>query len=146
MVAAEPALLMALFLAIYLKALNGNSGALATQECGVLVNSTLKSPGYPSTYPADMHCEYSVPIPPGGPIGIYFVDFDVEFDSSCRYDFVKIVNDQNHTFGEYCGRRTGQTVAVYGNFALITFQTDSSVEERGFFFQFKTVSAGLYSY
>ena len=29
--AAEPALLMALFLAIYLKALNGNSGALATQ-------------------------------------------------------------------------------------------------------------------
>ena len=31
MVAAEPALLMALFLAIYLKALNGNSGGLATQ-------------------------------------------------------------------------------------------------------------------
>ena len=31
MVAAEPALLMALFLAIYLKALNENSGALATQ-------------------------------------------------------------------------------------------------------------------
>ena len=31
MVAAEPVLLMALFLAIYLKALNGNSGALATQ-------------------------------------------------------------------------------------------------------------------
>ena len=31
MVAAEPSLLMALFLAIYLKELNGNSGALATQ-------------------------------------------------------------------------------------------------------------------
>ena len=31
MVAAKPALLMALYLAIYLKALNGNSGALATQ-------------------------------------------------------------------------------------------------------------------
>ena len=31
MVAAEPVLLMALFLAIYLKALIGNSGALATQ-------------------------------------------------------------------------------------------------------------------
>ncbi|RMX45890.1 hypothetical protein pdam_00015052 [Pocillopora damicornis] len=86
MVAAEPALLMALFLAIYLKALNGNSGALATQECGVLVNSTLKSPGYPFTYPADMDCEYSVLIPPGGPMGIYFVDFDVEFHPSCRQD------------------------------------------------------------
>ena len=46
----------------------------------------MKSPGYPSTYPADMDCEYSVPIPPGGPMGIYFVDFDVEFHSSCRQD------------------------------------------------------------
>ena len=29
---------------------------------------------------------YSVPIPPGGPMGIYFVDFDVEFHPSCRQD------------------------------------------------------------
>ena len=64
----------------------------------------------------------------------------------CSYDFVKIVNDQNYTFGEYCGRRTGETVAVYGNFALITFHSDPSVEKRGFFFHFKTVSPGLYSY
>ena len=62
------------------------------------------------------------------------------------YDIVKIANDQNYILGEYCGRRTGQTVAVYGNFAFITFQTDSSVEKRGFVFHFKTVSAGLYSY
>ncbi|CAH3144974.1 unnamed protein product, partial [Pocillopora meandrina] len=113
------------------------------KECGVLVNSTLKSPGYPSTYPADMDCEYSVPIPPGGPMGIYFVDFDKIFDQyflHCRYDFVKIVNDQNYTFGKYCGRRTGQTVAVYGNFAFITFHSDPSVEKRGFFFHFQTVS------
>ena len=61
------------------------------------------------------------------------------------FDIVKIANDQNYTLGEYCGRRTGQTVAVYGNFALITFQTDYSVEKRGFFFRFKTVPAGLYS-
>ena len=57
-----------------------------------------------------------------------------------------LVNDQNYTFGEYCGRRTGQTVAVYGKFALITFHSDPSVEKRGFFFHFKTVSPGLYSY
>ena len=33
-----------------------------------------------------MDCEYSVPIPPGGPMGIYFVDFDVQFHPSCRQD------------------------------------------------------------
>lgn len=141
MVVMEPVLLMALFLVICLKAFNGNSGALATQECGVLVNSTLKSRGYPFTYPADMDCEYSVPIPPGGPMEIYFVDFDVEFHPSCSYDFVKIGNDQNYTFGKYCGRRTGQTVVVYGNFALVTFHSDFVVKKRGFFFRFKTVLA-----
>ncbi|XP_066025658.1 uncharacterized protein [Pocillopora verrucosa] len=62
-------------------------------------------------------------------------------DEMASYDVVKIANDQNYTFGEYCGWRTGETVAVYGNFALITFQTDSSVGKRGFFFRFKTVPA-----
>ena len=33
-----------------------------------------------------MDCEYSVPIPPGGPMGIYFVDFDVQFHPSCMQD------------------------------------------------------------
>ncbi|CAH3145006.1 unnamed protein product, partial [Pocillopora meandrina] len=120
---------------------------IISSECGVLVNSTLKSPGYPVGYPANMDCGYSVPIPPGGPMRIHFVDFDLELQSSCRqdsplchdYDFVKIANDQNYTFGEYCGRRTGQTVAVYGNFVFITFHSDPYVEKRGFFFHFKTV-------
>ena len=61
------------------------------------------------------------------------------------YDFVKIGNDQNYTFGKYCGRRTGQTVVVYGNFALVTFHSDFIVNKRGFFFRFKTVLTGLYS-
>ena len=59
---------------------------------------------------------------------------------------MKIDNDQNDNFGKYCGQRTGEIVAVHGNFALITFHSDPSVEKRGFFFHFKTVSLGLYSY
>ena len=59
---------------------------IISSECGVLVNSTLKSPGYPFSYPANMDCEYSVPIPPGGPMRIHFVDFDVEYHSSCRQE------------------------------------------------------------
>lgn len=58
---------------------------------------------------------------------------------------MKIGNDQNYTFGKYCGRRTGQTVVVYGNFALVTFHSDFIVNKRGFFFRFKTVLTGLYS-
>ncbi|PFX16453.1 Carboxypeptidase N subunit 2 [Stylophora pistillata] len=75
---------MALLVGIFVLVLNGNSGALATQGCGILVKNALKSPGYPSNYPNDMDCEYSVPISHGGPLGIYFDDFDLEFESSCR--------------------------------------------------------------
>ncbi|PFX30694.1 hypothetical protein AWC38_SpisGene4467 [Stylophora pistillata] len=68
---------------------------------------------------------------------ISFVDFDVG-PPSCRYDFVKIANDRNYSFGKYCGPRTGQTVVVDGNYALITFRSNSRVKKRGFFFRFKT--------
>lgn len=51
-----------------------------------MVQNTLKSPGYPSNYPNNMDCEYSVPISHGGPMGIYFDDFDLEFEFSCRWD------------------------------------------------------------
>lgn len=44
----------------------------------MLVDNTLRSPGYPSNHPKNVGCEYSVSFPNGGPMGIYFVDFDVE--------------------------------------------------------------------
>lgn len=44
----------------------------------MLVDNTLRSPGYPSNHPKNVGCEYSVSFPNGGLMGIYFVDFDVE--------------------------------------------------------------------
>lgn len=53
----------------------------------MLVDITLRSPGYPSNHPKNVDCEYSVSIPNGGPMGIYFEDFDVEGDRhSWRWD------------------------------------------------------------
>ena len=73
----------------------------------------MKSPGYPSTYPADMDCEYSVPIPPGGPMGIYFVDFDVEFHSSCRQD-----SPLCHELNIFHFRQPVQELCVHYNYVL----------------------------
>ncbi|PFX30693.1 Neuropilin-2 [Stylophora pistillata] len=85
-----------------------------------------------------MNCKYSVPIPHGKLMVISFVEFKVG-RTPCRYDFVNIVNDQKYNFGKYCGWWNRQTVVVDGNYALITFRSDSRVEHKGFFFRFKTV-------
>jgi len=52
--------------------------AFVLLECGSLVNSSLKSPGYPNNYPKDTHCVYSVPVPYGMALNISFTDFELD--------------------------------------------------------------------
>ena len=58
---------------------------------------------------------------------------------------MKITNEKNKTFGVYCGYHANQQVIVTGDYAIITFHSDYSVEERGFLILFKTVPISKYS-
>jgi len=52
--------------------------------CGSIVNNSLTSPGYPSNYPSNMDCNYSLPIPKGTHMKISFPVVDLEGEwSSC---------------------------------------------------------------
>lgn len=52
--------------------------------CGSVVNNSLTSPGYPYNYPSNMDCNYSLPIPKGTYMEIFFDDFNLEDDgTSC---------------------------------------------------------------
>ena len=53
-------------------------------ECGSLVNNSIKSPGYPNSYPNNIDCVYYVPIPYGMAMLIYFNDFELQHHWSCR--------------------------------------------------------------
>ncbi|XP_078384784.1 uncharacterized protein LOC144667259 [Oculina patagonica] len=106
------------------------------KDCGSVVNNTLTSPGYPDNYPSDMDCNYSVPIPQGMAIKITFHEFDVEYDSSCNFDYLKITNENGEPFGVFCGKQYGMDVIVIGNYALLTFHSDSNVQGRGFVLSF----------
>ena len=53
-------------------------------ECGSVVNNTLASPGYPNSYPGNIHCVYKVSIPHGKMLKIEFEQFELEQDDSCR--------------------------------------------------------------
>ena len=46
---------------------------------------------------------------------------------------MRIVDDENRALGTYCGRElSGKVVLVNGNYALITFRSDSSQQYSGF--------------
>ena len=60
-------------------------------------------------------------------------------------DYVKITNENNKTLGLYCGYRANQKVVVTGGYAVITFHSDYSVEDKGFLFLFTTVPISKYS-
>ena len=47
--------------------------------CGLLVNNSLTSPGYPNPSPESINCVYTVSIPYDKAMEIYFEDFDVGY-------------------------------------------------------------------
>ncbi|XP_022808840.1 uncharacterized protein LOC111345822 isoform X1 [Stylophora pistillata] len=121
------------------------TNAFNSPGCETIVNSTLKSPGYPSDYPSDMYCVYSVPIPKNSALIITFEYFHLEkVDGlSCtQADYVQIKASTGQTLGTYCGEWTGKTVTSIGEYALITFQSDSMFQERGFLMNFWTAPIG----
>ena len=52
------------------------------------------------------------------------------------YDYLKITNDKNHTFGEYCGFKDGFHVIVTGDYVVLKFHSDSSVTRPGYLLSF----------
>jgi len=111
-------------------------------SCGSVAFDSLKSPGYQNNYPSSIDCLYSVPIPQDWQLNVYFHDFQLQEDnSSCNHDYLMILNEKKETFGVYCGLKTGKTVFVSGNYAVIKFHSDDSVEERGFLILFTTAPA-----
>jgi len=55
---------------------------------------------------------------------------------------VKITNEQNQTFGTFCGNHTGQVVYVSGQYAVVTFHSDSIFSGKGYRLKFSSVSQG----
>ncbi|CAH3144932.1 unnamed protein product, partial [Porites evermanni] len=101
--------------------------------CGSVINNTLTSPGFPRQYPNNMHCVYNVSIPSGKALKFNFTTFSLELESKCRWDYLRIVDDNNRTLGTYCGSElSGKVVLVNGNYASITFHSDGSVQFPGF--------------
>lgn len=67
----------------------------------------------------------------------------IKYSLFCRFDFLKVANEDNDNFGKHCGVKTGQTVLVFGDHAILTFHSDNHVEDRGFLLFFTAIPHGI---
>ena len=89
------------------------------------------SPNYPEAYPHNSDCEWLLDTTPGNNVNLYFTDFYVEFNSACRYDFVKVYDGPNMTYpllGTFCGYDIPEPVRSTSNQMFVHFTSDASLE------------------
>ena len=63
-------------------------------------------------------------------------------DCVCRFDFLKITNENNEVPGLHCGQKNGFEVLVSGEVVLMTFHSDTTYEREGFLLHFTPIPHG----
>jgi hypothetical protein len=55
-------------------------------------NGTLTSPNYPNRYPDYLDCEWTLMVEGNGTrmVNLTFLDFGLEFSSTCYYDYLEV--------------------------------------------------------
>uniref|UniRef100_A0A3B5MAN4 CUB domain-containing protein n=1 Tax=Xiphophorus couchianus TaxID=32473 RepID=A0A3B5MAN4_9TELE len=98
---------------------------------------SLESPNFPDPYPTDTKRNWTLSVPDGFRITLFFSHFDLEPSYLCEYDFVKVEAD-GEALAFFCGREETDTEAVPAqrvitsprNSLTVQFVSDFSNEER----------------
>ncbi|XP_034999562.2 adhesion G-protein coupled receptor G6 isoform X1 [Hippoglossus stenolepis] len=102
----------------------------------------ITSPCYPQKYPNSQACKWIMQAPAGFIIQLSFLDFEMEEAPGCIYDQV-VVNTGN-TDVKFCGlTANGLTLNSTGNVMELSFNSDFSVQKKGFSVSFRHVAVAL---
>ncbi|XP_070205410.1 uncharacterized protein [Littorina saxatilis] len=106
-------------------------------RCNVTLTDvgTLTSPMYPSNYLPYLFCNYLIQAPEGHTIELKFSTFDVELQSYCLYDSVKVYDGnspESEQIGVFCGEDLPPSIVSTNSSVLIIFRTDKNVARAGF--------------
>ncbi|XP_068942361.1 cubilin [Petaurus breviceps papuanus] len=97
----------------------------------------LTSPNFPSNYPKNMECIYTITVERGHQISLHFINFSLEavVDTSCIADYVEI-RDGGHenslSLGKYCGTNKPPMIISHSNKLWVKFKSDSFFSSSGF--------------
>ncbi|XP_062407451.1 adhesion G-protein coupled receptor G6 [Sardina pilchardus] len=100
------------------------------------------SPCYPADYPQSQSCKWTLRAPAGFIVQITFLDFELEEALGCIYDKVIVNTGTNDV--KFCGlTANGLTLNSSGNVMEVSFNSDFSVQKKGFSINYKQVAVAL---
>ncbi|KAM7538912.1 hypothetical protein Aperf_G00000048657 [Anoplocephala perfoliata] len=105
----------------------------------------IRTPNWPSEYPARQSCQWKITATPGHRIKVVFDAFEVESHQQCMYDRVIAydgLTTDSPQLGRYCGSRKPSPIISTGSALLLTFNADGSVQRKGFRAQHSTICGG----
>lgn len=94
------------------------------------LNGTLQSPKEGSSYPPLLSCDWLITVPDGNIVKLHFDEFDVEWSSGCRRDYLEVFdgnNSNSNSKGRFCGYGRyayPQSVRSSGRNMLVHFRSD----------------------
>ncbi|XP_046577730.1 tolloid-like protein 2 [Haliotis rubra] len=104
----------------------------------------LTSPGYPSNYYNNVHCEWKIRAPYGYEIKVEIIYLSLEYSSSCSRDYL-VFKDGSSSWspqlGKYCGVYYSKQLVSSINYITIAFHTDGSTTRQGYNLKYK---AGIF--
>lgn len=118
-------------------------------ECGGLIKDskeTVKPPMDTSTdvYKPNLQCRWLIQAPEGFVIQMNIINFDLELDTQCKYDYIKIFNNgsgNGDQIGPFCGSNAPKVITTIDNLATILFVSDSSTSKDGFTITFNFIES-----
>ncbi|KAM9316697.1 scavenger receptor cysteine-rich domain-containing protein DMBT1-like [Gastrophryne carolinensis] len=108
---------------------NYTCGGVLSEPSGIF-----SSPLYPGLYPDNAFCTWEIRVLPGHVVDLSFVYMDLEYTSSCSYDYVMIYDGLPLTtlpLGKICSP-INSTFTSSSNVMGVVFRTDGSVRRTGF--------------
>ncbi|CAH8432073.1 unnamed protein product [Dicrocoelium dendriticum] len=103
------------------------------------------TPNWPNEYPVKQHCQWKITVMPGHRVKVIFADFELESHQQCTYDRVVAYDGLSKSapvLGQFCGSRKPGPVISSQNKLLLIFNSDASVQRKGFRAQHTTVCGG----
>lgn len=108
-------------------------------SCNVVLTDSqgsFTSPCYPNDYPPSQACKWTIQAPTGFIVQITFLDFELEEAQGCIYD--RIVINTGTSDAKFCGLTpNGLTLNSSGNVMEVSFNSDFSVQKKGFHISYK---------
>lgn len=103
------------------------------------MRGNFSSPRYPSSYPNNIRCHWTIRLPPGYRVKVFFLDLDLEEPNSltktCDFDHLAAfdgASEEAPLLGNWCGHRLPPPVTSSHNQLLLLLHTDRSTTRRGF--------------